>query len=305
MIGYVTGPRAGRAEPERDIERACERSGWQLVDVVRDREDGSILERPALTGALERIVAGQSARARRQRRQAAEPLGGLREVRPVVPRRGGRADRARPRARHLDPRGQPCRQFADHVERLGRRVDRQQDAPQPGGHPPQRRHGPARLAISERPEVLERIAGMHEADMAPQEIADQLNDEGVPTLFGTEKWWPSSDPDRAALLARGVRGQARAAAVTGEERDCLIQPVGSPRHRHPRGHGLAPGEGGRHLPDVAGPVAAPTRVGLPRRPGARPTRWTCAGGWRRTGWRPRSATRRRPASLRARSPTCT
>ena len=60
MIGYVTGPRAGRAEPERDIERACERSGWQLVDVVRDREDGSILERPALTGALERIIAGHA-----------------------------------------------------------------------------------------------------------------------------------------------------------------------------------------------------------------------------------------------------
>ena len=28
--------------------------------------------------------------------------------------------------------------------------------------------------------------------MALQEIADQLNDEGVPTLFGTQKWWPSS-----------------------------------------------------------------------------------------------------------------
>jgi hypothetical protein len=25
-----------------------------------------------------------------------------------------------------------------------------------------------------------------------QEIADQLNDEGVRTLFGAEQWWPSS-----------------------------------------------------------------------------------------------------------------
>ena len=33
---------------------------------------------------------------------------------------------------------------------------------------------------------------MHDDDMSAQEIADRLNDEGVPTLFGGEKWWPSA-----------------------------------------------------------------------------------------------------------------
>ena len=50
-----------------------------------------------------------------------------------------------------------------------------------------------RLPTSERPGVFARIARMRDADdMAPQEIADQLNEEGVPTLFGTERWRPST-----------------------------------------------------------------------------------------------------------------
>jgi proline dehydrogenase len=51
-------------------------------------------------------------------------------------------------------------------------------------------------------------------------------------------------PDRPALLARGVRGQARATAVTREERDWLILRPSARRDTDTRrGHGLAPGEG--------------------------------------------------------------
>src|SRR4029453_3786074 len=52
--------------------------------------------------------------------------------------------------------------------------------------------GGARRPGQDRAEVLERIAALHEAGLEVQEIADLLNDEGVRTLFGTEKWWPST-----------------------------------------------------------------------------------------------------------------
>jgi hypothetical protein len=49
-----------------------------------------------------------------------------------------------------------------------------------------------RPAVSHRPELLERIAAMRAANMTLQAIADQLNDEEVPTLRGGAKWRPSS-----------------------------------------------------------------------------------------------------------------
>jgi hypothetical protein len=64
VIGCVTGPRVSRASgrtPERDIQRACERFGWQLVEIVHDDDDeAGILERPVLAGALERIAGGEA-----------------------------------------------------------------------------------------------------------------------------------------------------------------------------------------------------------------------------------------------------
>ena len=46
--------------------------------------------------------------------------------------------------------------------------------------------------MSDRPELMERIAGMRASNMTLQAIADQLNAEGVPTLRGGAKWRPSS-----------------------------------------------------------------------------------------------------------------
>jgi DNA invertase Pin-like site-specific DNA recombinase len=53
-----------------------------------------------------------------------------------------------------------------------------------------RRSGPP--AVSQRPELVERIAAMRSANMTLTAIADQLNAEGVPTLRGGKKWRPSS-----------------------------------------------------------------------------------------------------------------
>jgi uncharacterized protein (DUF2336 family) len=49
-----------------------------------------------------------------------------------------------------------------------------------------------RPAVSDRPELLQRIAAMRAANMTLQAIADELNAEGVPTLRGGTTWRPSS-----------------------------------------------------------------------------------------------------------------
>jgi hypothetical protein len=54
-----------------------------------------------------------------------------------------------------------------------------------------------------------RLAAMEDDDMSLQEIADQLNAEGVPTLNGSDTWWPSS--------VRTTLRYARAARVRPED----------------------------------------------------------------------------------------
>jgi DNA invertase Pin-like site-specific DNA recombinase len=49
-----------------------------------------------------------------------------------------------------------------------------------------------RPAVSDSPELMERIAAMRAQKMTLQAIADELNAEGVPTLRGGAKWRPSS-----------------------------------------------------------------------------------------------------------------
>jgi DNA invertase Pin-like site-specific DNA recombinase len=194
VIGCVTGPRArsvrGR-RPEREIERACERFGWQLVEVVDDDHDGdAILERPALARALERIAQGEA--------------------------RGLVVNDARPLSRSADF-AKFVQWFRDADAALVA-LDLGLDTSTPEGHrvasalitlngwagewiasrPRQSvidiRRGPNGRGRSaeERAELLERITTLHDSGLEPQEIADQLNDERVPTLFDTERWWPSS-----------------------------------------------------------------------------------------------------------------
>ncbi|HEY7621394.1 MAG TPA: recombinase family protein [Solirubrobacteraceae bacterium] len=60
VIGYITAQATTSRAPERDIVRACERSGWELTEIVCDHSNGSILERPGIARALERIAAGEA-----------------------------------------------------------------------------------------------------------------------------------------------------------------------------------------------------------------------------------------------------
>lgn len=195
VIGCVTGPRVSRASgrtPERDIERACERFGWQLVEIVHDEDDAAgILERPVLAAALERIAGGEARGlvvndARMLSRAADFPrfVEWFRESDAALIALDLGLDTSTPEGHRVATalitlNGWAGQWIASRTRRGVVDVD-------DGGE------GPGRLAVEDRAAVLERIGALHESGLKVQEIADQLNDDGVRTLFGSAKWWPSS-----------------------------------------------------------------------------------------------------------------
>jgi DNA invertase Pin-like site-specific DNA recombinase len=64
VIGYVSVPAdAGPADvaaAELAIERVCERSGWRLVDIIRDRDCSSLSDPEALSDLLEPMADGEA-----------------------------------------------------------------------------------------------------------------------------------------------------------------------------------------------------------------------------------------------------
>jgi peptidoglycan hydrolase-like protein with peptidoglycan-binding domain len=192
VIGYVTeqSAAAGRA-PELDIERACQRSGWQLAEIVRDRANGSILERPGMSRALERITKGEAqglvmsdGRLLSRSADFATFVRWFRDADATLIALDLGLDTSTLEGRRLAGALITLNGWAG--DWIASRPLRSDAAVVP------KVQEPPRLPMGERPGVFARIARMRDDDMAPQEIADQLNKEGVPTLFGTEKWRPST-----------------------------------------------------------------------------------------------------------------
>jgi peptidoglycan hydrolase-like protein with peptidoglycan-binding domain/DNA invertase Pin-like site-specific DNA recombinase len=193
VIGYVTdqSAAAGRT-PELDIERACQRSGWQLAEIVRDRDNGSILERPGMSRALERITKGDAqglvisdGRLLSRSADFATFVRWFRDADATLIALDLGLDTSTPEGRRLAGALITLNGWAG--DWIAGRAMRSTAAVAP------KVQEPPRLPTNERPGVFARIARMRDADdMAPQEIADQLNEEGVPTLFGTEKWRPAT-----------------------------------------------------------------------------------------------------------------
>jgi peptidoglycan hydrolase-like protein with peptidoglycan-binding domain/DNA invertase Pin-like site-specific DNA recombinase len=192
VIGYVTdqSAAAGRA-PELDIERACQRSGWQLAEIVRDRDNGSILERPGMSRALERITKGDAqglvisdGRLLSRSADFARFVRWFRDAEATLIALDLGLDTSTPEGRRLAGALITLNGWAG--DWIASRPLRNAAAVAP------KEEEPPRLPMSERAGVFARIARMRDDDIAPQEIADQLNREGVPTLFGTEKWRPST-----------------------------------------------------------------------------------------------------------------
>jgi DNA invertase Pin-like site-specific DNA recombinase len=187
------------------VEEACAQSGWELAEVVSDRETGRGLQRPGLTYALEQIADGKAhglivGEVRRLTRSIGD-LGALVEWF----RDAGAALVAVDL--DLDTSTAEGRAAAARIITLGgwdqdwiARRTREGLATRSSGRP----------AVSDQPELVERITAMRAADMTMQGIADRLNAEGVPTLRGGAVWRPSSV--QAALgyrrpRSRGARDQ--------------------------------------------------------------------------------------------------
>jgi DNA invertase Pin-like site-specific DNA recombinase len=195
VIGCVTGPRMGRAAgrtPEHTIQRACERHGWQLVELVHD-DDGQdgIITRPVLASALERIAGGEAqglvvndARTLSRSADFGAFVQWFRDADAALVALDLGLDTSTPEGARVASalitlNGWAGQWIASRTRHGTLEARTRRDA------------GP-RLAVEQRAAVLERIGALHGSGAKVQEIADQLNDDGVPTLFGTEKWWPST-----------------------------------------------------------------------------------------------------------------
>jgi DNA invertase Pin-like site-specific DNA recombinase len=208
VIGYITIS-AGLAVGEDDestvaIKAMCERSGWQLVEIVRDREVGSTLERPALGYALERIahrhadglVVSDLQRMSRSIVDLGTLIAWFRDAQAALIALDLGIDTSTLKGHHV---ASTLITLSNHAhERIA--VGGRNGTREPNGG---RRTG--RPAVRNDPELLERVAAMRAANMTLQAIADRLNDEGVPTLRGGKKWRPSSI--QAALGYRRPRAR--------------------------------------------------------------------------------------------------
>jgi DNA invertase Pin-like site-specific DNA recombinase len=185
------GP-ADAARSSATIEATCKRSDWNLLEIVGDRENGRILERPGLGYALGRIAQGYASGLIVSDLQCLScsivDLGAL-----MAWFRDANATFIA-----LDLRINTSTAEGDHVattlialsdcahERIADRTRNRLAEKRANGD------SNGRPAVRDRPELMERIAAMRAGGLTLQAIADELNADHVPTLRGGAKWRPSS-----------------------------------------------------------------------------------------------------------------
>ena len=196
VIGYVTTSTAAWSDTDEGssaaIQATCRRSDWNLLEIVADRENGRILERPGLGYALGRIADGHAGALvvsdlQRLSRSIVD-LGALmawfRDANMTlialdlgIDTSTAEGDRVAATLIALSARAH---------ERIANRTRNRLAERRANGGPN------GRPAVRDRPELMERIAAMRSGGLTLQAIADQLNAECVPTLRGGAKWRPSS-----------------------------------------------------------------------------------------------------------------
>jgi DNA invertase Pin-like site-specific DNA recombinase len=202
VIGYVTAlEHAGNDEltpTERAIEQACQRNGWRLVAIVRDREGGRILDRPGLSHALDQIAGGEAeglvvndARLLSRSLDFAGLVEWFRDAEAALIALDLGLDTSTPEGSRVASTLITINGWAG--DRIAGRAD-VAAAPAPPVDP------------DPDPDVLELVAAMHRNNMTAQAIADRLNADGVPTPDGSDMWWPST----VLTALRYWRARARA-----------------------------------------------------------------------------------------------
>lgn len=205
------------------IDTLCEERGWRLLQLVDDVEGppGTALERPGLSYALERISSGEAGCLIVSQLQRLSPsVTELGRILEVIGRGGGRLVALDLDIDTATPSGRKAANVLVSVsawerERLTARTRKGLEAaPAKGG-------ASSRPAIEDVAALKERIAHMRKDGLTLQAIADRLNDEGVPTLRGGEKWRPSSvqtatgyrrpqqhEPDKSEATSEPEKGRA-------------------------------------------------------------------------------------------------
>lgn len=192
VIGYLrTAPRElPQDRPSLDQQRAgivaaVEENGWVLVSVEQDQRSGRSLRRPGLKRALdacregsaEAIVVARLDRLTYSPADLAQLMAGAaRDGLHIVALKEG-LDTADPDS------AQALRIFAEAASWIPSALER---AARPlSGRP---RGRPSSTPV----EVAERIRSMRREGATLQAICDVLNDEGVPTPRGGQRWRPTS-----------------------------------------------------------------------------------------------------------------
>jgi DNA invertase Pin-like site-specific DNA recombinase len=192
VIGYLTTSTDAWSDEDEGsaaaIEATCEDSAWNLLEIVCDRENGRTLDRPGLSYALERIAAGRASglvigelqRLSRSPADLRALMAWFRDADATLVALDFGLDTSTPEGRQI------ARTLIalDTAE-----PDRSHHQVQNGGAGAPI-HG--RPALKDHPELIERISTMRSANMTLQQIADQFNAEGIPTLRGGKQWRPSS-----------------------------------------------------------------------------------------------------------------
>jgi peptidoglycan hydrolase-like protein with peptidoglycan-binding domain/DNA invertase Pin-like site-specific DNA recombinase len=204
---------AGRPQGQTEaIDALCDRRGWRLLEVVRDREEprGTALDRPGLGYALERLEGGEAScvivsELLRLSRSVAD----LGRVLDVIDRTGGRLVALDVDIDTSTPEGRKAAEVLVAVsgwerQRLAERTRRGLEAARAKGA------GGSRPSVGDMPALNQWIVELRESGLTLQAIADRLNAEGVPTLRGGAKWRPSS-----VQAAAGYRRPQRQQRVVG------------------------------------------------------------------------------------------
>src|SRR3954451_2679694 len=197
-LGYVSVPHDSALEvaagqQAEAIEAVCASRGWAFIGGVREPEpvNGKGLERPGLSHALARLERGEAdclvvTELARLTRSAAG-IGELLD----------RLGRARVRLVVLDLEIDTYTDSGHLVAKALAAVsawerERISERTRKGLAAARERGVTGRPAVSDRPELVERITAMRASGMTLQAIADALNAEAEPTMRGGTQWRPSS-----------------------------------------------------------------------------------------------------------------
>jgi DNA invertase Pin-like site-specific DNA recombinase len=204
VIGYLTTSTDAWSDADEGsavaIEATCEDSGWDLLEIVCDRENGRTLDRPGLSYALERIAEGRAhglvvselQRLSRSPADLSALIAWFADADATLVALDLDIDTSTPAGR----------QVAGTLIAPGNGESASAQASQNGGAEA-RTHG--RPALKDHPELIDRISTMRSANMTLQQIADQFNADNIPTLRGGKQWRPSSIQAALGYRRPGLR----------------------------------------------------------------------------------------------------